>query len=145
VDSGIIKLLNESHDASPAYPLKSCLARILGRKFSQVIGSNQTQQKHWKGLCPNQTSTPGPAKKLQNTFYHKTVLCQTLTSNRWQGKKSGAGCQPPVTQPSSLDPSHNGFAPWSKLQKHRRVETMFFFELMPCTLEALTVIKTFCL
>ena len=34
---GIIKLLNESHGASPAHPLKNFLARILGRNFSHFF------------------------------------------------------------------------------------------------------------
>ena len=57
-DSGVIKLLNESHEASPAYPLKDFMPRILSRKFCQVIGSNQTQQKYWKGLSQEPTSQP---------------------------------------------------------------------------------------
>ena len=48
-DSGIIKLLKESHEASPASPLQSCLARILGRKFSQVIGSSHVAKQ--SGSC----------------------------------------------------------------------------------------------
>ena len=95
-DSGIIKLLNESHEASPAHPLKNFLARILGRNFSQVIGSNRTQQKHWKGFCANLTQTPGPAKILQKILspqnYAKSDSghSHSLTSKRGQGKKSGA-------------------------------------------------------
>ena len=58
--------------ATPTYPLKSCLARILGRKFSQVIGSNQTQQKHCgKGFAQTQQ------KYCKTHFNHKTILHQT--------------------------------------------------------------------
>ena len=132
-DLGIIKLLNESHEASPAYPLKSCLARILGRKFSQVIGSNQTQHKHWKGLCPNPTQLQAQQKHCKTHFNHKTILRQTrdsghsqaLTSKRWQGKKSGAvmpagshaakPMKPPRMREAQAVWIHNGFAPCSKL------------------------------
>ena len=94
-DLEIMKLLNESHEASPAYPLKSCLVRILGRKFSQVIGSNPTQQKHWKGLCPNPSQLQAQqniAKRILTTklYYVRLGHSQALASKRWQGKKSGA-------------------------------------------------------
>ena len=56
------KNLKTESETSPTYPLKSCLARILGRMFFQVISSNETQQKHWKGRCPN------PAKMLKNAL-----------------------------------------------------------------------------
>ena len=68
---------------------------FLGRKFSQVIGSNQTQQKHWKGLCPNPTQLQALQKYCKTHFNHKLYYVrlghsQALTSKRRQGKKSGA-------------------------------------------------------
>ena len=86
-DLGIIKLLNESHEASPAYPLKSCLARILGRKFSQVIGSNQTQQ-----IQPNSRPSKNIAKHTFTTkrSFTGTDLKAVARQEEW---RRDASCQ----------------------------------------------------
>lgn len=54
---------------------KNC--RILGRKFFRVIGSNRTQQKHWKGLCPNITQLQAQQKHCKNALTTKLYLAFT--------------------------------------------------------------------
>lgn len=101
VDRGLgnYETLKRVHEALPAHPLKDFLARVLGRKFFQVISSNRTQQKHWKGLCPNITQLQAQQKHCKNTSTTKLYLAFTSSYVSSNAKNNNQIVTNPRIQP----------------------------------------------